>query len=538
MAGRGFLLFFACVASIVLASAAPVRNDADCVSSQLLQVSGLNVYPTTHQIQSTKVTSVQDKTTIQVAQNFEVTYYSTFKVLTNLYTYANESYVLYQCGTTPPDVTQYGLPASTKMFAVPLRSVSVTDTSVLTFMKLLGVESRVSYVTPYAVDPCMQQLASSACNHTDSAATSATVDARLGGFSVNSKDPLAITFTATADPGPLNRAEYIKYLAVLFNRESVANAQFNSLVAAYDNIRQQAASYKSKTNATSPLVAWLYYSPAYPSYGLPEQVDLQFAAYRKQYTEDAGGRLHNPAQLAAAYGDGANVTLAAGGTQLRFTNLSSSLAVLQRILKDVDVVIDESYSANPAGYTLSDFLARYGLTNAPTTELRFLANQRLLRLDGSASPGGFTAWYEEAVARPDEVLRDLVSALLPGALLAAGDSSAPRLVRSVFASNPGRVVTATAGECGLTAGQQCGAAAAITPICPAVYIACNGSLVAATAEQPCAPASCPVPVVSTPSPSPVGSSAAAARPLSAPLLLLAALLCAMMVVMGGANWAL
>lgn len=46
----------------------------------------------------------------------------------------NETYLLYQCGTSPPDLTDIGLPASTKVFSVPLRAVNVEDTSALHFM--------------------------------------------------------------------------------------------------------------------------------------------------------------------------------------------------------------------------------------------------------------------------------------------------------------------------------------------------------------------------------------------------------------------
>ncbi|KXZ42473.1 hypothetical protein GPECTOR_143g714 [Gonium pectorale] len=129
--GRLFLLLAACLA---LASAAPTRNTADCIDSGLLKLTGLNVFPSSHQIQSPNVQYLQDRTTVQIAQNFEVTYYGTFKVLTNLYPGYKESYVLYQCGTAKPDPVAYGLPATTKVMSVPLQAVSVSDTSVLNFM--------------------------------------------------------------------------------------------------------------------------------------------------------------------------------------------------------------------------------------------------------------------------------------------------------------------------------------------------------------------------------------------------------------------
>ncbi len=47
------------------------------------------------------------------------------------------------------------------------------------------------------------------------------------------------------DPGPLNRVEYLKYVATFFNKETTANAQFTSIVNSYAATRQQAVTYKA-----------------------------------------------------------------------------------------------------------------------------------------------------------------------------------------------------------------------------------------------------------------------------------------------------
>jgi len=66
-------------------------------------------------------------TTVTIADLFSITYYGTWKRLTNLVT--NEVYILYQCGTPKPSV-----PAGARAFEIPLRSVSVPDTTALAFM--------------------------------------------------------------------------------------------------------------------------------------------------------------------------------------------------------------------------------------------------------------------------------------------------------------------------------------------------------------------------------------------------------------------
>ncbi len=49
---------------------------------------------------------------------------ATLQIVTNLY--VNETYVLYQCGTTAPDADV--VPAGSKFFEIPLTSVTVVET--------------------------------------------------------------------------------------------------------------------------------------------------------------------------------------------------------------------------------------------------------------------------------------------------------------------------------------------------------------------------------------------------------------------------
>ncbi len=47
--------------------------------------------------------------------------------------------------------------------------------------------------------------------------------------------------SASADPGPLNRAEWIKFVATFFNLEATATALFAGIEAAYEGIKAVAA---------------------------------------------------------------------------------------------------------------------------------------------------------------------------------------------------------------------------------------------------------------------------------------------------------
>ena len=64
-------------------------------------------------------------------------------------------------------------------------------------------------------------------------------------------------FRATADPGTLQRAEWIKYVAPFFNKELEANKKFADIKGSYDTITAAA----KKSPATPPKsVAWVAWS--------------------------------------------------------------------------------------------------------------------------------------------------------------------------------------------------------------------------------------------------------------------------------------
>lgn len=74
---------------------------------------------------------------MDVATDFNVRYFGPYKIVTN--ERANETYVVYQCGTPDPaDLAPGTIPgvdmATAKVFEIPLRSVSVGDTTADTFL--------------------------------------------------------------------------------------------------------------------------------------------------------------------------------------------------------------------------------------------------------------------------------------------------------------------------------------------------------------------------------------------------------------------
>lgn len=69
-----------------------------------------------------------------------------------------------------------------------------------------------------------------------------------------SENKKTIGFTATMDPSPLNRAEWIKFISVFFNKEVDANGIFDQIVKDWDKLKNTISKNRKK-----PLVAWINY---------------------------------------------------------------------------------------------------------------------------------------------------------------------------------------------------------------------------------------------------------------------------------------
>lgn len=63
-----------------------------------------------------------------------------------------------------------------------------------------------------------------------------------------------VAFDATVDPGLLNRAEWIKFLALFFNAESEANALYRSDEAGVQSVTSASAALSTAATGPKPLV--------------------------------------------------------------------------------------------------------------------------------------------------------------------------------------------------------------------------------------------------------------------------------------------
>jgi hypothetical protein len=80
-------------------------------------------------------------------------------------------------------------------------------------------------------------------------------------------------------------------------------------------------------------------------------------------------------------------------------------------------VVDETYATDPTAYNLTAFEEQFGLNGTSRPDLPFLVNHRIFREDGLLSATLGLDWFEGAIAHPELVLKDMVSALHPTSTL-------------------------------------------------------------------------------------------------------------------------
>ncbi|GAB4819434.1 hypothetical protein N2152v2_006480 [Parachlorella kessleri] len=130
----------------------------------------------------------------------------------------------------------------------------------------------------------------------------------------------------------------------------------------------------------------------------------------------------------------------------------------------VDVLIDETYALDPNTYNVSSFLAAYNLTQQQAQQQPWFAEQKVFREDGLLSNdtgmGPGMDWYEGALVRPADLLRDMLRAVHPDIVQDASHI----WFRNLFTEKP---VTLGARDC--QAQTQCSDLSPV-PICPFVTV--------------------------------------------------------------------
>ncbi|KAH7307385.1 hypothetical protein KP509_22G056700 [Ceratopteris richardii] len=318
-----------------------------------------------------------------------------FKVIQNLI--FNFSYLLIQQGGDP-GARDWNVNIS--VFQDPLVNFTLNTNSVVGFLELLGCASKLRGVpaTFGSASTCVSQLIVQGTIPTfelegdlfdhDSSTAKPAFQALLG--SSNEESNLQnqsnfISFDAWSDRGPLQRAEWIKFLASFFDMEERANDVYNKIQSNYQCLN---ASSKG-INISKPSVAWMTYSMASGIWTFSKE------SFKLQLISDAGGLNLDSYNMPSYFN----------------MSIQSDVDVFHSVISSLDVVIDETHSTDPSEYTLDNVLASANITDS--SNFSFLANKRLWRYDKRVGINNALDWTEGALAQPQIVLHDLIEVLYP-----------------------------------------------------------------------------------------------------------------------------
>lgn len=228
---------FLAISTILLASLTSVNAEGNylgCIDpSEVRQ--GQDLFPQ-------KVKAVESK-------HWDIEYFNTYKILHN--TATGKSWLLYQCGTTPPP-SEIGKHQGT--FKVPLQAgIATTSTTDLTHVEQLGLRRQLKGHVggfDWIGSPCFKRMAedgiieavnggwySSGTDREVFEAKHATDDGEQVVFlTMTAEDTKnnTIHFSGSLEEGSKGIYEWHKVLGALFNLEEFANEQFDASVFRYD----------------------------------------------------------------------------------------------------------------------------------------------------------------------------------------------------------------------------------------------------------------------------------------------------------------
>jgi iron complex transport system substrate-binding protein len=336
-----------------------------------------------------------DKAELEYTEGFSVEYFNNYKVVTVLTPYpgAEETftYVLVQCGTPVPDE----LPEGAVVVNVPVQSIVTMSTTYLPPLDLLGVTDTIVGMDEfdYANNPNVRERIDSGEVTEIGSGTGVNVEALLelepelimtqsSGFPdydaapilVNAGLPVVINGD-WVDTTPLGRAEWVKFTALFYNGEAVANDAFNGVIERYDALAELAADVETRPTV---FTGSAYGDSWYMAGG---------GSYAAQLLRDAG----------AAYVNADDTST--GGLPLDFETA-------------YDVALEADFWLNPdqsLWFTLDDVTA----TDPRYADFAAFQSGNIYNNNAAVNEFGGSDYYESGLSNPDVVLADLITIFHP-----------------------------------------------------------------------------------------------------------------------------
>ncbi|KAJ2489788.1 hypothetical protein IWW37_003703 [Coemansia sp. RSA 2050] len=307
------------------------------------------------------------KTTINTSPGFDIVVSDNYKVLND--TTANIAYGLY-CDSQPENIN-----GVTRWFKVPVASVGTRIPVASGFLEALGQRAKLvaAEFPANLTNICIDKSKVKTLEGND---TSISV---VFSNSASSDGPKSVRLPSDDSLAPLQKAEWIKFVAAFLNLEEQASTLFDSISAAYTchagNMR-----YLKR----APHAYWVEYTES------PTTYQIITSAYQK------------------------NLLASAGATNASTNGLAdnTNVAAFQAAVKDADFVFDQTL-LKKFGQRITEWYSDFGYKDPQNQDVSFLTQRNIWRTDKYTSTSGVSNYPEFAYVRPDLVLQDLISVLEP-----------------------------------------------------------------------------------------------------------------------------
>jgi len=334
-----------------------------------------------------------EKVEIINAQNLSVEYFNNYKVVTVSGSTADYRYVLLQSGTPMPEGD--ALPNDAQVVQVPAEGIVTLSTTYLPGLAELGLAEQLVGMDSFLFTSTPEILERIESGELIEVSPNFELNLEL----VLEADP-ALVMTDDFDPGritqlidagvvaavntdyleqtPLGRAEWLKYAALFYNEEAEAEAIFEEITAAYEEVSDLADDIPEEDR---PVVLWNSFSTFVEAWSIPGS-----QTYSGFLIEDAGGRI--------ALGEEAGEASA----------LLSFEAVYEGAL-DADIWVPGLFNIS----TLEDIFAM----DARYADFEAVQEGEVWNYDLDVNTNGGNNYFELGVIAPHLALQDLVAIFHP-----------------------------------------------------------------------------------------------------------------------------
>lgn len=301
---------------------------------------------------------------------FEITYNDNYKVLKN--TISGTTYGLY-CDNKQPE----GVKDIDQWFKVPVQRIGSNIPGISGMLEVLGKRDLLkAFDNP-------DKLTNICFSNKPEPLTKDTKNLDVIFSSGDNKDgpqlPTA-QLSVSDDLNPLQRAEWIKFVAAFVNGEKEASEFFTKVNDAYNCLQGNLGHLK-----TPPHAYWVQYTDS-PN----KQYNLIVSGYQQGLLSSAGTKNTTPDAPKDA----------------------SDQKAFQDAVKDANYVFDQTDLKN-SGKGYSEWLADFGYSDPQNQDVSFLSGRDVWRTDGYTSESGQSNFPEFAYVRPDLVLQDIISVVEP-----------------------------------------------------------------------------------------------------------------------------